>query len=341
MEDKKNTVLLTGISGWIAQFCAIELIKQGYYVRGSLRSLNKQSEVINELNLAVDTSNKLEFCKLDLLNDTGWDEAMTGCTYVLHLASPFTMTIPKHENDLITPAKEGALRALKTAKKAGVKRLVLTSSFAAMAAHIKEGSFNPSSWTDLTDTNINAYQKSKTIAEKAAWEFIHNQGTTAPLEMTVINPGAVFGPTLGNNIKGESLSICAQLLTGKMPGIPNINTVMVDVRDVAKHHVQAMIHPDANGKRFISAHATPTPFLELAQTLQQHGYKVTTRKVPTFILKIMSLFDRQIKGMLPVTDRIVNCDNSDTINTFNWTPIPLKKTFVDMAASVQKVLNKS
>ena len=208
-----------------------------------------------------------------------------------------------------------------------------------MFAHLKTGRFDSSTWTDLNDQYINAYQKSKTIAEKAAWEFMNDLDDNTQLELSVVNPGAVLGPVLSNDITSESLNICTQLLTKKMPGIPNLTIPMVDVRDVAKHHFQAMIHPDAKNKRIISALSTPTHFMEFAKTLKENGYDVPTKKVPTLLLKFISLFDREARGMLPILDRYVECDNSETIQLFNWNPMPLKDTFLDMAKSVQSVLD--
>ena len=337
--NQKQTVLITGISGWIAQFCAVELIKNGFNVRGSLRSMNRQQEVIDAISKEVDTTGVLEFCELDLLKDDGWEQSATGCTYMLHVASPFYLKVPKNDDELIKPAKEGTYRAMSAAKKAGVKRVVVTSSIVAMFAHLTSGSFDSSTWTDLSDPYINAYQKSKTIAEKAAWEFMDAQSDDNELELSVVNPGAVLGPVLSNDISSESLNICTQLLTKKMPGIPNLTIPMVDVRDVAKHHFQAMTHPDAKNKRIISALATPTDFMEFATTLKENGYDVPTKRVPTLLLKFLSLFDREARGMLPILDRYVECDNSETIKLFNWAPMPLKDTFLDMAKSVQAVLN--
>ena len=339
MNQEKETVLITGISGWIAQYCAIELIKAGYHVRGSLRSMERQQEVIDALSKEVDPTKALEFCKLDLLKDDGWDDAMAGCTYAMHIASPFYVKEPKDENELIKPAKEGTLRAMKAAKKAKVKRIVVTSSVVAMSAHLKEGIATPDTWTDINE-KVNTYQRSKTIAEKAAWEFIKNQKGDHQLELTVINPGGVMGPALSDDIDCESLSICTKLMTGKMPGIPNFSIVMVDVRDVAMHHLQAMTLPEANNKRIMSCLRQPTPFIELATILKDAGFKVPTNKVPTLLLKFLALFDREAKGMVPLLDRKVECDNSETISLFNWKPRPLKETFIEMANSIQLVLDK-
>tara|TARA_A100001011_G_scaffold377881_1_gene442035 strand:+ start:69 stop:1094 length:1026 start_codon:yes stop_codon:yes gene_type:complete len=339
MNNSKEMVLVTGASGWIAQFCIVELIRNGFYVRGSLRHMARQQEVIDAVSREVDPTNMLEFCKLDLLKDGGWDDAMNGCKYVLHLASPFVMEDPKDENELIEPAREGTLRAMKAAKKAGVTRIVVTSSIAAILAHVREGTVDANLWTDLKDPSVNVYQKSKTLAEKAAWDFIDTQDKKDALELSVINPGGVMGPTLGTDIKGVSLDICSQLLTGKMSGIPNLHICMIDVRDVAMLHVKAMTLPQAKNRRFISAHSKPTPFLEMAQTLKDSGYNVTTKKVPSLMLKIVGLFNSEAKSMVPFIDRYVNCDISETEKVFNWKPIPLKKSFLDMAKSVKAVLD--
>ena len=337
--QQNETVLITGISGWIAQFCAIELIKNGYNVRGSLRTMNRKQEVIEAISKEVDPTKKLEFCELDLLKDDGWDKANKGCKYVMHIASPFYIAVPKNEDEIIKPAKEGTIRALTAAKKAGVKRVVLTSSIVAMFSHLKQGTFDSSTWTDLDSKQITPYQKSKTIAEQAAWEFIANQSPDNKIELVSINPGGVMGPALSNDISGASLDIMTQLLTGKMPGIPNLCIPMVDVRDVAKHHYKAMLLPEANGKRFISALANPTHIMELATILKENGYKVPTNKVPSFVIKLLSIFDREAKGMAPMLDNYVTCDNSQTIKLLDWKPLPLKKSFLDMAKSVKLVLD--
>ena len=341
MEKDEKKVLITGISGWIAQYCAVELLKNGYKVKGSLRTPERKKEVIKALSKEVTINNNLEFCTLDLLKDDGWDQAMQDCTYAMHIASPFIIEEPRHEDELIKPAKEGTLRALRSAKKAQIKRIVLTSSVAAMFSHLKTGSFNESTWTDLNDKSINSYQKSKTIAEKTAWDFINSQTGSHTLEMSVINPGGVMGPCLSDDISSASLNIFTKLITKQMPGIPNLAIQMVDVRDVAKHHYQAMISPEANNKRLISAHSNPTKFISIATLLKENGYNVPTNKVPSFLLKILSLIDKEAKGMLPLLDRHIYCNNEESKKLLNWDPIPLEKTFLDMAKSVQEVLNKN
>ena len=204
-------VLVTGASGFIAEHCIIELLKNGYSVKGSLRTMNREQEVRDAVKTETDDT-KLEFCKLDLLEDDGWEDAMWDCDYLMHVASPFVIEDPKDENELIKPAKEGTLRALNAAKKAGIKRVVLTSSVAAVNSHMMSGTSDHTTWTDINSKYVTPYQKSKTIAEKAAWDFYNNQDSNNKMELAVINPGGVMGPQLGNDLGGASTQIVSQLI---------------------------------------------------------------------------------------------------------------------------------
>jgi dihydroflavonol-4-reductase len=335
-------VLVTGISGFVGQHCAAELLKKGYAVRGSIRNLAKTTEVINGIKKEINTNENLEFCELDLMKDGGWDKAMEGCDFVLHIASPFVVKVPKDENELIKPAVEGTLRALKAARKAGVKRLVLTSSTVAMHGG-KEGliKINQDSWTDLNGKNVTAYFKSKTLAEKSAWEFINNQTGEKKLELVVINPGPIYGPTLTGNLATEAMDFFKKLLTGKVPMLPRAYSVMSDVRDVATIHVAALENEKAGGRRFIVTTEKPHAIQEIGKILKSNGYnKVSIKLAPTFLLKFIANFNDEMKGMLPFVGNTVEADVSDTRNTFNWKPIPFEKTVLDTANSVMAVLKK-
>jgi len=335
-------VLVTGISGFVGQHCAAELLKKGYAVRGSVRSLSKTDEVVNGIKKEIDPKGNLEFCELDLMNDLGWDKAMEGCDYVLHIASPFVIKDPKDENELIKPAVEGTLRALKAAKKAGVKRVVLTSSTASMSGG-KEGliKLNQDSWTDVNGKNVTAYFKSKTLAEKSAWDFIKNQTGDSSLELVVVNPGPIYGPTLTGNLDAEAMDFFKKLITGKVPMLPKAYSVMSDVRDIASIHVAALENEKANGKRFIVTSEKPYAMQVIAQILKSNGYdKVSTKLAPTFLLKFMAKFNDEMKGMLPFVGNTIEADVTNTMNTFNWTPIAFEKTVLDTAKSVEAVLQK-
>ena len=334
-------VLVTGISGFVGQHCAAELLKNGYSVRGSVRSLVKTDEILNGIKKEIDPKGNLEFCELDLMKDAGWDMAMEGCDYVLHIASPFVVKVPKYENELIKPAVEGTLRALKAAKKAGVKRVVLTSSTVAMQGG-KHGivKIDQDSWTDVNEKTVTAYFKSKTLAEKSAWEFIKNQTGDTKLELVVVNPGPIYGPTLTGNLATEAMDFFKKLITGKVPMLPRAFSVMSDVRDVATIHVAALENENANGKRFIVTSENPHAIQEIAQILQSNGYeKVSTKLAPTFLLKFMAKFNDEAKGMLPFIGNTIQADIKDTMRTFNWKPILFEKTVLDAAKSVKAVLN--
>jgi len=333
-------VLVTGISGFVGQHCAAELLRKGYAVRGSVRSISKTEEVVNGISKAIDPQGNLEFCELDLMKDAGWDEAMIGCDYVLHVASPFVVKVPKDENELIKPAVEGTMRALKAAKKAGVKRVVLTSSTVAMHGG-QEGliKINQDSWTNLNAKNVTAYFKSKTLAEKSAWEFIKNQEDENKLEMVVVNPGPIYGPTLTGNLATEAMDFFKKLITGQVPMLPQAYSVMSDVRDVATIHVAALENENANGKRFIVTSEKPIAIQEIGNILKSNGYcKVSTTLAPTFLVKFMANFNDEMKGMLPFVGNTIEADVSDTMNTFNWSPISFEKTVLDTAKSVESSL---
>jgi dihydroflavonol-4-reductase len=335
-------VLVTGISGFVGQHCAAELLKNGYAVRGSVRSLSRTAEVENGIKNEIDPKGNLTFCELDLMKDEGWDIAMEGCDYVLHVASPFVVKAPKDENKLIKPAVDGTLRALKAAKIAGVKRVVLTSSTASMqGGRYGIVHLNQDSWTDVNEKSVTAYFKSKTLAEKAAWDFIKNQKGNEKLELVVINPGPIYGPTLTGNLQSESMDFFKKLISGKVPMLPKADSVMSDVRDIAYIHVKALENEKANGHRYIVTTEASHNFQEIAQILKSNGYsKVSTLMAPTFLLKFMANFDDEAKGMLPFIGNTIEADISATKNTFNWEPISFKKTVLDTASSVQKYLTK-
>ena len=330
-------VLVTGISGYLGQHCAAELLKKGYSVRGSLRSMAKSDEVLNGIKNEIDPKGNLEFCELNLLKDEGWDKAMAGCDFVLHVASPFVVKEPKDENELIKPAVDGTLRALKAAKRAGVKRVVVTSSTVAMFGGAKKSiKVNKESWTDVNAKNVTAYLRSKTLAEKSAWEFINNQDTNDKLELIVINPGPIYGPSLTGNLVGEAMDFFKKLITGNIPMLPHASSVMSDVRDVASIHVLALENVNAAGKRFIVTTEHPHSMLEIAQILKSNGYdNVGTRLAPNFLVKFMANFNAEMKGMLPFVGITIDADITDTVKTFNWSPIPFQKTVLDTAKSVQ------
>ncbi|NBO39156.1 aldehyde reductase [bacterium] len=324
-------VLVTGISGYIGQHCAVELLKQGYEVVGSVRSKNKAESTRIAIGKFAPVD-KLIFTEADLLSDKGWDAAMMGCSYVLHVASPFVLTEPNNENDLITPAVEGTKRVLAAAKRANVKRVVLTSSTVSIMAGNGSGKFGPETWSNL-NAKIGAYQKSKTLAEKAAWKSVEE----GDMELTVINPGGVFGPPISGAVDGQNVKMLTDMIKGKLPLIPDVAMGMIDVRDVARLHVKAMTSHAAAGKRFIAASAEPVSMETVAQVLKEAGYsKVPTRRAPSALLKFMSLFDRQAKGMIPFLGQRASFDNRSTFELLDWQPTPIENSLREMAAAISQ-----
>jgi len=324
-------VLVTGISGYIGQHCAAELLRQGYEVIGTIRSHKKADETRKALARVAPITH-LRFEEANLLSDQGWNTAMEGCTYVLHIASPFSLAEPKDENEVIAPAVEGTRRVMAAAQRSGVKRLVLTSSTFAIIAGKDSGNYGPQDWSD-THSNIGAYAKSKTLAERAAWDSIKG----GSMELTVINPGAVFGPSLGAKIDGQSVTMMTKMIKGKVPMIPDLAMGMVDVRDVAKLHVTALTANEAAGKRFIACTAEPIEMATLAKVLRDAGYKkAPSIKAPTFLLKMMSRFDREARGMVPFIGKKAALDNSLTLRVLNWKPTPMATSFVEMATAVSQ-----
>jgi len=330
-------VLVTGVSGYIGQHCVVELLKNGYAVKGSVRSLSKKDEVTNGIEKVIDPNGNLEYCELNLLNDEGWEEAMVDCDYVLHVASPFINIEPKDENLYIRPAVDGTMRALKAAKKAGVKRVVITSSMVSMLENAdKSINIDSNSWTNVNAKNVSAYAKSKTLAEQSAWDFINNQKGPDPMELTVVNPGPVFGPTLSGNLEGASMGMVKQIITGKMPMVPQAAINMSDVRDIAKIHVLALENKSASGKRFIVTTEKPYKFQEMAEILKTNGYpKVSTKLAPNFLLNFLGNFNREAKSMRAFIGKTYSGDVTSTMETFNWKPISFEKTVLDTAKSIE------
>jgi len=290
-------VLVTGGSGFIGSHVVHRLLKQGYTVRTTVRSLSKSDQVRKQVLPDDPTaSDRLSFYAADLMKDEGWTEAVKGCDYVLHVASPFPLSSPKDENELIRPAVDGTLRVLNAAAEANVKRVVVTSSFAAIGyGHTnRDVTLDETMWTDVNGEGVGAYVKSKTLAEKAAWDFIAKHPS---LELSVVNPVAVFGPLLpGTSTVGSSVSIVQQIVSGKLPAAPKITIGAVDVRDVADMHIIAMTKPEAAGKRFLAT----TGDGEFT-TLQDIGAALgkTVRTLPDWLVRGLSYVVSDLAAVAP------------------------------------------
>jgi len=321
--------MVTGVTGYIGQHCGAELLRQGYEVVGTIRSMEK-AEAVREGIAKVAPVENLTFVEADLISDEGWDEAMSDCKFVLHVASPFIIADPEDENEMISPAVDGTLRVLSAAKAVGVERIVVTSSLIAIIAGKLSGHYGTDSWSDPNE-EIGTYAKSKTLAEQAAWEF----AKANDIDLVVINPGGVMGPTLTGRVEGESLTMISDIITGKYPLVPDICVGFIDVRDVAKLHVAAMTAAGAVGKRFIASSDEPLHFKEVTGILKNAGYKkASTRQAPKFLLKIMSLFDDQVKGLLPMVGERQTVANEETYEILGWEPTPMDQSLIETAESI-------
>jgi dihydroflavonol-4-reductase len=292
-----ETVLITGISGFIAKHIAVKFLAAGYAVRGTVRRLDRADEVRRAVLpvAGAGAADRLSFVAADLESDAGWAEAMAGISAVIHTASPFPIAQPRDENDLIRPAVQGTERVLMAARAAGVTRIVLTSSVVAVLNEAKTGIQDESDWCDVALPTTTAYGKSKTLAERRAWELAKAEG----LALTVINPGFVLGAPLDANY-GSSLGIVERFLNGKDPMQPPYGLPVVDVRDVAEMHLRAVQRPATAGKRYIAAAGSMT-FAEMAKVLKAAypARKIATKEAPIFLLRILGLFDASIKSILP------------------------------------------
>jgi len=328
-----RTVLVTGGSGYIAGFIIRQLVAEGWNVRTTIRSLAKEQQVRDILN--VDNS-KLTFFEADLTDDAGWAEAMEGCTHVAHLASPLPDASPKNENDLIVPARDGALRALRFAREAGAKRVVMTSSMAAIADGVDRGeyTFSEKDWTDPEQPDIHPYVKSKTISERAARDWMDVNG--GEMEYCSINPGMVLGPILSPDFS-TSLEALKKMLDGSLPGIPDLGFCVVDVRDVADLHVRALTAADMDGERFFAAgkfFRLHDIAMLLKEKLGDEARKVPTRKLPDWLMKAVSIWNpvaRQAKSQL---GKVHHADASHAKGKLGWQTRDEEETIVDTARSL-------
>ncbi|HEY5107739.1 MAG TPA: aldehyde reductase [Caulobacteraceae bacterium] len=331
----EQTVLVTGGSGYIGGRCIVALLERGYRVRTTVRSLSREGDVRAAIATVTDPADRLSFHVANLTNDEGWDAATQGCDFVLHIASPLGVPEPKDPNDLIAPARDGALRALKAAVKAGVGRVVMTSSVAATGGSYDapDGVMDETAWTD-PDQPVGGYAKSKTLAERAAWEFIGAQGGQTTL--ATVNPALVLGPVMGGDFS-DSVQVVQRLLTGKMPGLPRLGFNIVDVRDVADLHIRAMTDANAAGRRFIAA----SNFLwmeEMAALLRRRlgdrAVRVPTRKVPDFVVRLAALFDADLRTVTPGLGRRREFSSAKATNLLGWRPRSAEDTVVDCAESL-------
>ncbi len=334
MSDK-GLITVTGASGFIAQHTVKKLLEDGYAVRGTVRDTGR----IDGLKAAFATQcdiTHLSFVEADLSSDAGWPEAMEGAKYLLHMASPLPTTEPDDENDLIIPARDGALRAVKAAADSKVTRIVMTSSIASVAG----GNFGPTAlteeiWSDI-DQDIGAYSKSKTIAERAVWDFVNSLPGESRPELAMINPGFVLGPLIASNISA-SHEVVRRLLAKEVPGIPNIDFNLVDVRDVADAHIAALTSPAAPGNRYICVNSR-LPFKEIAKIVHDRaapkGYDTTLKTVPDWLVRLLALVKPDLRIVVSRLGKDVLFDTSKIRADLNFNPLDLTQSIEETVDSL-------
>jgi nucleoside-diphosphate-sugar epimerase len=332
-----SVVLVTGGSGFIGGHCILQLLAQGDHVRTTVRSLAREPEVRALLKRAgADRDDRLTFAAADLERDAGWPEAVAGCDFVLHVASPFPPTVPKHEDELIVPARDGALRALKAARAAGVKRVVLTSSFAAIGYGHKPQTapFDERDWTDVSGDDVGPYAKSKTLAERASWDYVIKEGGP---ELCVVNPVVVCGPVLGADMS-TSVAFIQRMMDGGMPGLPRLRFGIVDVRDVAELHLRAMTDARAKSERFLATAGDFMTLREMALTLKARmgaaARRVPTRELPDWLVRIVSLADPAVRQIVPELGKVKNGTGEKARRLLGWAPRSREDALVATAGSL-------
>jgi dihydroflavonol-4-reductase len=316
----------------------VKLLAAGHDVRATVRDLKRADEVRAMLRTGGAVApERVQFFAADLEKDAGWAEAVRGCEFVLHVASPLPASVPKNEDELIVPAREGTLRVLRAARDAGVKRVVVTSSFAAIgyghpASH---PAFTEKDWTDPNSSDVMAYPKSKTLAERAAWDFMAKEG--GALELATVNPVAVFGPVLAPDFSA-SIQIISRLMDGSLPGAPKLSFGVVDVRDVADLHVIAMTHPAAKGERFLAVAGEFMSIKQVALVLKARmgaaAKKVPTMEVPDFLVRLAALRDPAVKSILPELGKRKNATNEKARRLLGWSPRSNEEAIVATAESL-------
>ena len=319
-------ILVTGASGFIAKHVIADLYNRDYMVRGTVRDLRYSDTIKSDIEAHLGKDIDIEFAEANLNSDIGWSDAASGCDAIMHTASPFPLNHSGDEQDLIRPAKEGTLRVLEAAAKNSINRVVLTSSNAAVYAgnrHISE--FNEDIWSNIDVKGMRAYTKSKTIAERAAWDFVRENES---IQLTTVNPVLVWGPGIGDHLRSASLTLFKMLMNKEMPMVPNMKVPVVDVRDVSLAHVNALENEDSFGKRYLVCEGAYW-MIDVCKKMQEIGIDAPTRVAPSLIIRLMSLFDKKLKDTVPFLDYEYTIDCTRSRQTLGFNPISLDQSVRD------------
>ncbi|MBL8931238.1 MAG: aldehyde reductase [Kineosporiaceae bacterium] len=334
-----DLVLVTGGSGFLGSRCIVALLERGHRVRTTVRSLRREGEVRDMVERGgADGGERLEVVEADLLADAGWPAAVAGCAFVLHVASPFPLSVPRDPDELVRPARDGALRVLRAARDAGVRRVVLTSSFAAIGyGHAPRSiPFTEQDWTELDGpVPVDAYPRSKTLAERAAWDFVATEGNG--LELATVNPVGIFGPLLALDTS-TSIELVRRLVDGAMPGLPRLTFGVVDVRDVADLHLLAMEREAARGERFLAISGDFMSLRDMAFALREglgeHGRKVPARELPDWLVRLTGRFDAGVRQLVPELGVAKHASSGKARELLGWTPRSREEALVASARTL-------
>jgi dihydroflavonol-4-reductase len=342
MTTSKSTVLVTGASGFVATHCIVQLLRAGYRVRGTLRSAARgaslRSVLRRELGADGALIDKLELCEAELTLDADWREAVRSCDHVLHIASPVPTTPPKNPAEVILPARDGTLRVLRAAEAEGVRRVVMTSSIAAVLyGHARDGSrtYDERDWSVLS-TETGPYEQSKTQAERAAWDYVESLAPERRFELVTLQPGVVLGPVMDDDY-AVSVEVVRKLLAREAPGCPNLGWALTDVRDLAAAHLSALRVPEARGQRFIVAshHVTLREIAAvLARRFAARGFKVPSTSVPDWVLKVVGYWDRTAALAVPELGKRQDVSSAQARAVLSFRPRDIEDTLVDTAESL-------
>ncbi len=330
-----KNILVTGGTSYIGKHCIAQLIEKGYNVRTTIRDISRSSEVKSDLEKYLEKEISLDIFEADLLKDDGWNDAIKGCEAIIHIAGPFPVGFEGGEKELTGPHEDGAMRVFKLAKENGIKRIILTSSIASiwMDSTIDDTVryIDENNWTNLSDTNLDAYTKGKALKEKAAWDFVAKDDS---IKLTTILPSIVFGPGIGSPVRRGSLELFLMLIKNEMPVAPPLKVGVVDVRDVAKMHIAALENDDSIGKRMILAENTYW-MKEICTMINKNGHNAPTFTPPVFLVKFMANFDKTIRPVKPLLGVDVNFNTDLARTILNYDPIPIEQTIKDTSVFLE------
>ena len=324
-----KNILVTGGTSYIGKHVIAQLIEKSYSVRTTVRDEAKVEEIKSDIEKHLNKQISLDVHIADLLKDDGWEDALKGCDAIIHVAGPFPMSYEGGEKELTGPHQDGAMRVFRFAKDLGINRIVLTSSVASIwndsTVEDTVRYIDETAWSNLNDDNLDAYTKGKALKEKAAWDFVAKNDS---IKLTTILPSVVLGPGIGSPVRRGSMEYMLMLINKELPVAPPLKHGIVDVRDVAKIHIDALENDESIGKRVIITENTYW-VRELSEMLNKHGHNAPTFTPPLFLVKFLANFDKTIKPVKPLLGVDISFNTEVAKSVLKYDPIPIEKTIED------------